>query len=245
MSTGHICGNMKERTMQHIPTKATAVEKLKRLAKTHRKTTGTSLAVALDAVAKQHGYEHWKHVTICQEQTAVIHRTKPLPEALKQYLDEAAARQPAAVETQVAFEHGFVFAMDVKDAADIALTPDYTEADDGWHLAARDLCRFLVHHRDEDTGATLYETQSDEDLIEIALDDLSNYRCYRYLGDTAPTTLEDAFGRIRQLAFFPPTHIWLSGKCIDLEDVPEIRIGGKVVFSTMPGTARAANSNRV
>lgn len=231
--------------MQHIPTTATATEKLKRLAKTHRKITGTSLAVALDAVAKQHGYEHWKHVTICQEQTAAIHRTKPLPEALKQYLDEAATRQPAVAKTQEAFEHGFVFAMDVKDAEDIALTPDYTEADDGWHLAARDLWRFLVHYRDEETGTTLYETQSDEDLIETALDDLFNYRCFRYLGDTAPTTLEDAYGRIRQLAFFPPTHLWLRGKCIDLGDVPEIRVGGKVVFSTMPGTARAATGNRI
>ena len=55
MSTGYIRGNIQERTMEFISTTATAAEKLKRLAKTLRKTTRTSLAVALDAVAKQHG----------------------------------------------------------------------------------------------------------------------------------------------------------------------------------------------
>lgn len=58
MSTGYIRGNMKERIMEFISTTATLAEKLKRLAKALRKTTGTSLAVALDVVAEQHGYEH-------------------------------------------------------------------------------------------------------------------------------------------------------------------------------------------
>lgn len=56
MSTGYIRGNMQERTMEFIPTTATAAEKLKRLAKTLRKSTKSSLAVALDAIARQHGY---------------------------------------------------------------------------------------------------------------------------------------------------------------------------------------------
>lgn len=55
--------------MEFIPTTATAAEKLKRLVKTLRKTTKTSLAVALDAVARKHGYAHWKRVAVSLEQT--------------------------------------------------------------------------------------------------------------------------------------------------------------------------------
>ena len=111
--------------MEFISTTATAAEKLKRLAKTLRKTTNTSLAVALNAVAKQHGYEHWKHVTVCLEQTASASCSKPLPESLKSLLDRAAARHPASAELQKAFAQGFVFALDVKDAEELSLTPEY------------------------------------------------------------------------------------------------------------------------
>ena len=235
MSTGYIRVNMKERTMEFISTTATAAEKLKRLAKTLRKSTNTSLAVALDAVAKQHGYEHWKHVTVCLEQTASASRSKPLPDSLKDLLDRAAARHPASVESQKAFAQGFVFAMDVRDAEELSLTSEYAECDDGWYLAARDLWRGLVHYRDDETGTTLFETQSPEDLASAALDDLQNYRLFRYLGAAAPTSLEEAYKQTSGLSFFPPTHIWLSGKFINIGEVPEIRVDGQVVLSTTPG----------
>lgn len=239
MSTGYIRGNMKERTMEFISTTATAAEKLKRLAKTLRKTTGTSLAVALDAVAKQHGYEHWKHVTVCFEQTVSLSlslsRSKPLPDSLKDLLDRAATHHPASAESQKAFSHGFVFAMDVKNAEELSLTSEYAECDDGWYLAARDLWRGLVHYRDDETGATLFETQSPEDLASTALDDLQNYRLFRYFGAAAPTSREEAYKQTHQLSFFPPTHFWLNGRFIDMGEVPEIQVDGQVVFSTKPG----------
>lgn len=49
--------------MQTNTISATAVEKLKRLAKQHRDTTGQPLAVSLEAVAQQAGYLSWKQVT--------------------------------------------------------------------------------------------------------------------------------------------------------------------------------------
>lgn len=235
MSTGYIRGNMKKRTMEFISTTATAAEKLKRLAKTLRKSTGTSLAVALDAIAKKHGYQHWKHVSVCLEQTASVSRSKPLPESLKDLLDRAAARNPASADSQKAFAQGFVFAMDIKDAEELSPTSEYAECDDGWHLAARDLWRELVHYRDDETGATLVETQSPEGLASTALDDLQNYRFFRYLGAVAPASLEEAYKQINQLSFFPPTHIWLGGKFIDIDEIPEIRVDGQVVLSSTPG----------
>jgi hypothetical protein len=221
--------------MEFISTTATAAEKLKRLAKMLRKTTGTSLAVALDAVAKQHGYEHWKHVTVCIEQTANVSRSKPLPESLKDLLDRAATRKPASAESQKAFAQGLVFAMDIKDAEELTLPSEYAECDDGWYLAAKDLWRGLVHYRDDETGTTLFETQSPEELASTALDDLQNYRLFRYLGAAVPASLEEAYKQTRQLSFFPPTHIWLGGKFIDIGEVPEIRVDGQVVLSTTPG----------
>lgn len=235
MSTGSIRVNMKERTMNFVSTTATAVEKLKRSAKTLRKITGTSLAVAQDAVAKEHGYEHWKHVTVCLEQTTSLRRNRPLPDSLTAVLDRAAARNPASVETQEAFAHGFAFAMDIKDAEDLSLTTEYVQCADGWYLAASDLWRGLVHFRNKETGTTLFEMQSPEDLTSTALDDLQNYRLFRYLGAVAPASLEEAYKQTRELSFFPPTHVWLGGKFIDIGEVPEIRVDGQVVLSTTPG----------
>lgn len=50
--------------MQTNTISATALEKLKRLAKQHRDTTGQPLAASLEAVAQQAGYLSWKHVTL-------------------------------------------------------------------------------------------------------------------------------------------------------------------------------------
>lgn len=232
VSTGYIHGNIKERAMQFIPTTATAAEKLKRQAKTLRKTTGTSLAAALDAVAKQYGYEHWKHVTLCLEQTKAH---KPLPEILANDLQQAAEHDPASPETKSAFAHGFVFAMDVKDALELSLTSDYTECQDGWYLAAKYLWPDLVNYRDEETGTTLAETQEPEELLDIAREELHNYRFYRFSGRACPTIFEDAYKCVSQLSFFPPTHIWLQGQFIDIREVPEIQVDGKIVLSNMNG----------
>lgn len=234
MSTEDIHGNMKECTMEFISTTATAGEKLKRLAKTLRKSSKTSLAVALDAIAKQHGYEHWKHVTVCLEQTARLSSSKTLPRSLMDILDQAASRHPASAESQKAFAEGFVFAMDVKDAEQLTLTSEYAECEDGCYLAANDLWRELAHYRDDDTGNTLLETQSPEELASTALDDLLNYRLFRYLGAATPASLEDAYKLTSQLSFFPPTHVWLGGKFINILEVPEIRVDGQVVLSSSP-----------
>lgn len=49
--------------MDHPQITATAVEKLKRAAKSHLNASGCNLATALDHVAGQAGYSNWKRVT--------------------------------------------------------------------------------------------------------------------------------------------------------------------------------------
>lgn len=56
--------------MQHIHTPAQTVSKLKKAAKLlTRKDPGLQHARALDRVAEEAGYHHWKHVTDCAEQS--------------------------------------------------------------------------------------------------------------------------------------------------------------------------------
>lgn len=229
--------------MEFISTTATAADKINRLAKTLRKTTKTSLAIALDTVAKQHGYQHWKHVTLCEEQTTALRISKPLPDELKAFLNESAAANPILSETQKAFDQGFVFAMDIKDAQDLALQDDYEELEDGWQVAAWDLWRNLIHSRDDETGTTLFETRTEDELLDIVLNDQPNYRFFRFTGTSTPASLEAAYKSIQQMSFFPPTHIWLSGKFIDIHEIPEIKIDGRVVLSNAAGRKVLLNSN--
>ncbi|CBJ50985.1 hypothetical protein [Ralstonia solanacearum] len=229
--------------MEFISTTATAVQKLKRLAKARCRASSASLGVALDAVAKEHGYAHWKHVTVCLEQTTHLNRGNRLPESLKNILNQAAKDNPASPGSQRAFDQGFVFALDVKDAEQLSATSEHVECDDGWYLAAKDVWQELIHSCDEETGTTLFETQSSEDLATTVLDDLENYRFFRYLGERVPASLEEAYKQIRQVSFFPPTHIWLCGRFIDLAKIPEIQIDGQVVLSSTVGSTAYSSDN--
>ena len=62
--------------MDHIPTTQTAVYRLRREAKKRVSPSKQSLAACLDAVAKEAGYHHWKHVTACAGRDV---RTAPKP----------------------------------------------------------------------------------------------------------------------------------------------------------------------
>lgn len=60
--------------MRHILTTATAVEKLKHEAKQLGRQTGSSLNDARELVAQRAGYDHWKHVTVCETATRHLHQ---------------------------------------------------------------------------------------------------------------------------------------------------------------------------
>lgn len=216
MSTGPHRGNMKERIMKFIDTTTTALDKLKRKAWTYRKTESVSLAFALDEVARQGGYDHWRHVTQCHARTALEGGGEPLPAELQSFLDRAAQTTPASVASQLAFERGLVFAMDVKEANELSFPADYVECDDAWYLVARDLWRGLARERDEVTGLPYSRSMSSDEFVEFAFSELDDYRYFRYSGGSVPSTLESAYEQIARFAFFSPRHFWLAGKHIDL-----------------------------
>lgn len=207
--------------MKFIPTTATAVEKFKRLAKSRQSSTGEARHAALDAIAREHGYPNWHHVTICADKTAA----RTLPKCLLTILQAATQNEPARPESQQAFADGLVIAMDAKEADGVALTADWAPCDDGWYLAARDLWVKPIHCPDSETGETAGDEFDDpQELAEWAMDDLSNYRLFRYVGARAPADLTDASRQIRQVFFFPPHNIWLRGEFIDSAESTEVRM---------------------
>jgi hypothetical protein len=227
-----------ERILIFIPTTVTATEKLKRHAKTQRKGTGSSLATALDAIAKEQGYINWKHVTWCAEQTKSAPQTaQALPAILAQFLVEVTRDNPPTPETKSTFQSGLVFAVDVKEADDVVLGDDVVPCEDGSPLAAADMWRVYVHVKDDETGTSLVQDLDEEALLEAAREYLMDYRFFRYTGAHAPASLNDAFARVLGRNFFPPTHVWLKGQFLDMEDVPEVQVDGQVVYSSASGGA--------
>jgi hypothetical protein len=222
-----------ERILKHIPTTATAVQKLNRSAKKLRKETRSSLANALDAVANSAGYDSWKHVTVCLEQTKLESMDKSvLPTILAEFLQQQRIQTPPAQTSQDAMKFGLVFAMDVKDA-ERTRWPDEVVEDEGmWLLAAEDILKVFVHAPSDLTGKSLAQSQEGEDLMQGAFEMLINYRFFVFAGDTIPATLQDAYLSIFKKFPHPPSYVWLKGKFIDMEDEHEIKDGNEVVFSS-------------
>jgi hypothetical protein len=219
--------------LNFIPTTVTATEKLKRLAKIQRKETGSSLAVALDTVAQSSGYINWKHVAGCLQLSKSAPKTlPPLPLTLQNFLVNHARSNSMSTETRQAFQTGLVFSMDAKEAESLQLSEVIVECDDAWIAAASDIWPLLVHGVDHELDVSLAERLGEEDLLNTAIDDLRNFRHFRYTGVNTPATLEEAFAFIMKHSFFGPLFLWVKGQFINIDDVPEVRVDGRIVYST-------------
>lgn len=224
--------------MKFIPTTATAVEKLKRSAKNLRNETRTSLAVALESIAKSAGYDNWKHVTVCQEQTTSqpkddVHFPKVLYDFLAQQLRDS----PPSSEALDAMKNGLVFAMDVKDADDLnqELRKDLDECESAWIVAATDIWKVLISSKNPESDKCLLDLMQGKELLSTALDDLMNYRFFRYTGAEIPSSFEEAYARVFRRMFFPPLFVWVNGKFVDMDDVREIKLNDEIIFTSNPG----------
>ena len=215
--------------MRHIRTTATAVEKLKLEAKQLSKKTGTPLTTARELLAKKAGYDNWKHITVCAASTVAERRSRPLPSPVAEYLAAELRDRPPSQRTREALARGVVFSMDVKDADSAAHDDDVTECEDAMPAVAADLLRSFLED-DED----LAERPSDE-LLQFCLDELGNYRLFRYGGTRSGPTLDDAFADVLGRYFFPPEHVWLDGRFLAMTDVEEVRVGGKLVLTAERG----------
>lgn len=199
--------------------------------------TKTKRGAALNTASRELGFRDWNTASAHAKSTRQVSATAQLlrlPAELKSLLDDAAAGDPASPETLAAFQRGFVFAIDVKDAPRLDEASVFFPADDGWHVASRDTWIELVHEPDFETGRSLADSADLSVAAEVAMDDVQNYRLFRYTGPSTPATLSEAYALVMQISFFAPTHVWLGGQFISLSKVPEIRVDGQVVYSTTP-----------
>lgn len=224
--------------MRFIPTTATAADKLKRGAKEQRKKTGVSLGVALDDMARASGYESWKHVTSCVEQTPASREALgPLPDVLARFLEAIARTMPPSETSKQVFAGGLAFALDVKDAEG-GLDDDIVFCDDAWPIAGVDLLRVFAHEKEHEDDLSLAERLAEEpDSSELPYeieDELMNWRLLRYTGPRVFATLDEAFAGVLGGFYFPPSYVWLGGRFFNVRKVPEVRVGGKAVYTTSP-----------
>ncbi|GGI17612.1 hypothetical protein [Oxalicibacterium faecigallinarum] len=218
--------------MKHISTTATAVQKLNRSAKNLRKETRTSLAIALDSVAKSAGYDNWKHVTVCLEQTRSKPIEKALPKALAEFLQKQRQQTPPAKESIAAMLSGMVFALDIKDTERTVIPSDILENESIWLLTAADIWKTVFSADDELAKEDANQSNAEQELISRAFDVLVNFKFFVYVADSIPATVEEAYIRIFKDFPHPPTYIWLQGKFINMEDAHEIRLDGEVLYSS-------------
>lgn len=234
-----------ELVLNLILTTSTAAEKLHRLAKQRRKTHPTSLAVALDTIASEHGYHHWKHVKDCVEQTKSLPAaSKPLPSILADFLASQERSVSVAPASRGALETGLVIALDTKHAQDVAWPDDFVECEEVRSIAAQQIWASLIHQTDEH-GESMAQRLQGELLLDQALDHLSDLRLFRYLGDLTllPDSLDEVFSLVLRKTFFPPTHVWLRGQFHDMAYPHDLQVDGRQVYvSNGTGTSALRKS---
>lgn len=215
-----------ELRMPHIRTTATAVEKLKAEAKGLSKTARILLTSAREQVARQAGYDNWKHVTVCAAETLRAPWEVGLPRAIEAFLAEHLANNPSSPATAAALTTGLVFALDVKDAEGLRHPDGVRECEDAMPAVATDVAR---HYYSANDG---FDGSDDDDVLMFCTDELSNYRFFRYAGPRSGASLNDAFADVLAGYFFPPEFVWLDGKFIAMSNVDEVKVGEKVVLKT-------------
>ena len=148
--------------MKFIPTTATAANKLRRRANDQRKRTDESPAAALDDVARASGYESWRHVTCCVEQTPASREALgPLPDVLARFLEATARTMPPSEASKQAFAGGLAFALDVKDIEG-GLDDDIVFCGDAWAIAGADLLRVFAHEKEYEDDLSLAERMAEK-----------------------------------------------------------------------------------
>lgn len=218
--------------MNLILTTSTAAEKLHRLAKQRRKTHPTSLAVALDTIAREHGYHHWKHVKDCVEQTKSLPAaSKPLPSILADFLAAQERSVSVAPASRGALVSGLVIALDTKHVQDVAWPDIFVECEEVKSIAAQKIWASLIHQTDE-RGESMAQRLQGELLLDQALDHLSDLRFFRFSGDLAllPDSLDEVFSLVLSKTFFPPTHVWLRGQFYDMAYPHDLQVDGRQVY---------------
>ncbi|QYK05822.1 plasmid-related protein [Shewanella zhangzhouensis] len=171
------------------------VERLKQLARKLKREQSIPHHQALEIVAINAGFNHWKEVT----------------ESHSRYLP-----------TETAFLSGVVLAFDLKEASELSVIDSALIRDHLLEVFTENSLR--LYHRnledeDDNEGRTLGETLSDVELD----DDFRHFACfehYRLNPEISLNTVEEVLELARKYSFWPPEFIWIRGKLIDTGSLP-------------------------
>lgn len=161
--------------MHLFPITKTRAQKVEREAKRLRKLNpALKHPQSLDQAAQQHGFLHWKHVTLCRIEGEKALQKAPLTKRMQRILVQAAKRYPVSDDTSNAFAGGLVVAADIKDAEHLVSSPMCTEIADGWPIAAADIWPVMLFGRRSERPK---EAEDQADLK--VLDDFTCLRFFR------------------------------------------------------------------
>ena len=180
--------------MHLFPITKTRAQKVEREAKRLRKLNpALKHPQSLDQAAQQHGFLHWKHVTLCRIEGEKASRKAPLTKRMQRILVQAAKLYPVSADTSNAFAGGLVVAVDIKDADRLVSSPMCAEVADGWPAAAADIWPAMLFGRKSERPK---EAEDQSDLK--VLDDFTCLRFFRVnmVSDesTSPKSIEQRFG---------------------------------------------------
>ena len=126
--------------MRHIPISAARVDTLRKQAKKRQRECGGRHTDLLDQVAREAGYDHWHHVTVCAQTTQAdqsidavcADRERVVCATQDGIVTRAVPGHPQDVDTAAFFDSPFDMALTYHGA--VELTPELAErlVSEGW-----------------------------------------------------------------------------------------------------------------
>lgn len=160
------------------------LEQFKQKARKLKRASGLPHHQALEAVAKEAGFNHWHHVVDCAQVTDL---------------------------TEKAYYGGLILAMDVKDAEGFRDPKKrFVEDPQAFAMCAADMLEAIKNSENED-GKPLTEFAADE-LKQIMEEDMMNYVFFRYTGLECPKDIDGVLELVADCSFWPPRYVWLKNE---------------------------------
>ena len=180
-----------------IITPSKTVEQLKQQARRLKASAALTHTEALERVARDAGYLHWKHVTLCATVTS--------------YTEQAYAR-------------GLILAFEPEqgrrfEAAKTSFVRDYQAV----HFCERDFRRIIPQFTEPDEDIKrIGDIYGPEELEEIIRGTMNGLLYFRYIGNPIPIDLEE-FAELAPEAFYSGwEYVWIRGRMFDSFEPPYI-----------------------
>lgn len=179
---------MNQNTAYVVP--SSFVEQLKQKARKLKRVHSMTHTEALESVAREAGFNHWKHVTESAASTAPTERA---------YLD------------------GLIVAYDLADAFEGIGSPLVADPM-ARYFCERELQQVIPEWLEPEEGERPYKVVYAGELESVICEVLDELAFYRFVGSPIPSTVDDAISANGPCSFWPPLHMWLSGQYYDLSN---------------------------